>query len=79
MLNTKSNNFVLTKEQLGKEKNVVKERFVPRPGYNITLANGITYKVVFTNVGQLRFTAVFVGVLSSPFVGIKPMKEVTTA
>lgn len=50
---------LLTREQLVKEKNKVKEKFLPRNGYVIRFPNGVEYKVISSNAGQLRFTALF--------------------
>lgn len=50
---------VLTRDELIKEKNHIKEKFVPQEGFRIRFPGGSVYKVVFSNVGQLRFTALF--------------------
>jgi hypothetical protein len=50
---------VLTRDQLNKEKNRVKELFMPKTGSNIAFPNGAVFKVAFSNIGQLRFTAMF--------------------
>ncbi len=49
----------LTRDQLNKSRNSVKARFMPRSGALLRMPNGIVYRVVFSNVGQLRFTAMF--------------------
>lgn len=50
---------LLTREQLSREKNATKARFMPRNGALVRFPNGAVFRVVFSNVGQLRFTALF--------------------
>jgi hypothetical protein len=54
----------LTREQAVKATVKEKSRFVPREGFRIRFPNGIVYRVISTNVGQLRFTALFDGVVA---------------
>ena len=58
------NKVLLEKKDLDVERNRIKDKFVPKPGQYITFPNGVVYRVVFSNVGQLRFTAVFDKALS---------------
>lgn len=50
---------LLTREQLSREKNATKAKFMPRNGALVRFPNGAVFRVVFSNVGQLRFTALF--------------------
>jgi hypothetical protein len=63
----------LTRDALNKAGNSVKARFMPRTGSSLRLPNGVVYKVVFSNVGQLRFTALFDCVVDMKALGVQGM------
>lgn len=72
--------IAMTKDELMRENNSAKALFMPRVGSVMRTPSGVIYKVVFVNVGQLRFTAVLEGAMDPEAVVAGPsggMADVT--